>query len=172
MMPYQPYQPTWNNPYLAQLQGYQNQQAMQQYPQQYQQQEQPWNSVKVDGAAEAMNRFLMHYPASMLLPGFISEPLFDVDKKHFHTLSIEVDGRRNLETFRYEPEDSGGFTADKTQFVSRSEFDEFTAKVNAALGALNGVHEPVSATTAAVPAAGTAGRAEVQDGAASLNAAR
>jgi len=115
---YQPYQPTWNNPYMQQTvpQGYSvtspmpNTQPVAAQPQTPQQ---AWNSVKVDGLQEAMNRFLMHYPANMLVPGFVSEPLFDIDGRHFYTLSIEQDGRRNPERFRYEPDfESQGFSID------------------------------------------------------------
>ena len=68
-----PYQPTWNNPYLAQN-SYQPVLPTQTY-QPYQQQsamaatqpvaaQQSMGAVKVDGPAEAMNRFLMRYPAT------------------------------------------------------------------------------------------------------------
>lgn len=147
-----PYTPTWNNPYVT-TNPYQQAQVMPTVQPMAQQFQQPWNSVKVDGAPEAMNRFLMHYPATMLMPGFVSEPLFDIDGRHFHTLSIEADGRRNLETFRYSPEvKSQGFRVDDAQFVSRAEFDDFTKKVNAALGALNGVHAAVPTAATAAPA--------------------
>ena len=141
-MPY-PFNPAWNGGY--QMGGaYAQPQAMP-----YQQ---PWNSAKVDGPAEAMNRFLMHYPASMLMPGFTSDPLFDINGRQFHALSIEQDGRRNLETFDYTPHiEQTPINIDGADFVSRAEFDDFTAKVNAALGAINGIHGPVQAAAGAVP---------------------
>lgn len=70
-----PYQPTWNNPYLAQN-PYQPVLPTQTY-QPYQQQQsaatatqpataqQSMAAVKVDGPAEAMNRFLMRYGYDM-----------------------------------------------------------------------------------------------------------
>lgn len=158
-----PYQPTWNNPYLAQN-SYQPVLPTQTY-QPYQQQsamaatqpvaaQQSMGAVKVDGPVEAMNRFLMRYPANVLVPGFISEPLFDVNGHQFHTLSVELDGRRNLETFDFQPHvEEQPVEIDGAQFVSREEFDKFTAKVNAALGVLNGVHETVPAAAAATSAA-------------------
>lgn len=169
-----PYQPTWNNPYLSQN-PYQPAVPSQTY-QPYQQQvsiptttqqttAQPtMAAVKVDGPTEAMNRFLMRYPATVLVPGFISEPLFDINGHQFHTLSVEPDGRRNLETFDFVPHvDEQPVEIDGAQFVSRAEFDEFTAKVNAALGVLNGVHEPVPAASAASAAAEPTGAlADVQ----------
>lgn len=162
-----PYNPSWNNPYLQAQQQFQQQpvayqtpqpQAMPTMPQQAMQQAQPWGSLKVDGSQEAMNRFLMRYPASTLMPGFISEQLFDIDGCHFYTLSIEPDGRRNLERFKFMPDpENQGFRVDNAEFVSRAEFDDFTAKVNAAIGALNGLYGSVqpAAATAPAPAAAT-----------------
>lgn len=51
-----PYTPTWNNPYVT-TNPYQQAQVMptmQPMAQQFQQLQQPWNSVKVDGAPEAI----------------------------------------------------------------------------------------------------------------------
>lgn len=48
--------------------------------------------TKVDGADEAMSRFLIKY-GNQLVPGFSSEPLFDVNGSQFYTLSVEPDGR-------------------------------------------------------------------------------
>lgn len=107
-------------------------------------QQQAGIAVKVDGPNEAMNRFLMHYPASQLVPGFISDPLFDINGKQFHTLSIEPDGRRNLETFDFmkhewqQPQQSDGY-------VSREEFQQLVDKVNQMTGETDGIHEPVQA---------------------------
>lgn len=60
--------------------------------------------IRVSGRDEALNRLLMLYPANQLVPGFTSDALFDVDGRHFHALSIESDGSRNLETFAYQLE--------------------------------------------------------------------
>jgi hypothetical protein len=97
-----------------------------------------------------MNRFLMRYPASMLVPGFVSEALFDINGRQFHTLSVEADGRRNLETFDYTLHvEQQPVQTDEAQFVSRQEFEQFTTKVNAALGALDGIHGPVQTAATA-----------------------
>lgn len=135
---YQQYQAPQITPYQQQLMQQQPLQIMQQTPQVEQ--------IKVDGPQEAMNRFLMRYPANMLVPGFISEALFDVNGKQFHTLSVEMDGRRNLETFDYQPH------VEPTQApgaVSRAEFDALADKVNQLIGGSNGIHEPVPAEPAA-----------------------
>lgn len=152
-MPYPQYQQTWQIPYVAQAQGYQ--QPLQPYQQPTQQQK-----VLVDGPTEAMNRFLMRYPAHQLVPGFISDELFDVNGRQFHVLSVEADGRRRLETFDYKPHvEQRPINVDGADFVSREEFDEFTKKVNAALGAINGIHGPVQAAATAAGAATTAAAA-------------
>lgn len=156
-MPY-PFNPAWSGAYQA---GGAYSQAMPMPAQpQAMTYQQSWNSVKVDGPTEAMNRFLMHYPASMLMPGFTSDALFDINGRQFHTLSIEQDGRRNLETFDYSPHiEQTPISIDGADFVSRAEFDEFTRKVNAALGAINGIHGPVQAAATAAGAATTAAAA-------------
>lgn len=119
-------------------------------PQQMQlpQQQQPNQLPKVDGANEAMNRFLMQYPANMLVPGFVSEPIFDVNGRQFHTLSIEPDGRRNLETFDYKPhiEEIPSPPINQADIVTRQEFQAIVDKVSK-LEASNGIHEPVRAAT-------------------------
>lgn len=149
-----PYQPTWNNPYLAQnpyqpvipsqtTQPYQQQaQSVQPYQQSVLQQ----SRMLVDGPTEAMNRFLMRYPANMLIPGFVSDALFDVNGHQFHTLSIESDGRRNLETFDFQPHvEEQPVEINGVEFASKKEFDELAAKVNAVMEVVNGLHEPVPA---------------------------
>lgn len=176
-----PYQSTWNNPYMAQNPyqpttpsvTYPN--ITQQFAQQYQQgptqgqgaQFQP-DPVKVDGPTEAMNRFLMRY-ANALVPGFISEPTFDVNGRQFYVLSVEQNGRRNLETFDYTPHvEERPVEIDGAQFVSKQEYDQFVAKVSAALEAINnGIHGPVQGRTTEA-----AGPSEPNDGAAQGNAAR
>lgn len=176
-----PYNPGWQgqlqqyaqaqqNPYSYHSQGYATPQYQQQM--QYQQNAQQGAS-KVDGPAEAMNRFLMQYPAQSLVPGFVSwPPLFDVNGRQFYTLSIEPDGRRNLETFDYAPHSQAQqVVIDGVTFASRDELDEFCAKVsiaNSMIGRQNGVLGPVPAATATVPTAGTASAAQGADGAATL----
>ena len=167
-----PYNPTWVNPYM---QGtYQNYQQVPvqnpSYPMQYQQGQQGiygHSRIMADGAAEAQNRLLMMYQPNQLVPGFVSDTVWDVNGRQFYVLSIENDGRRNFETFDYSKhEDSKPIQIDGAQFVSRQEYDEFVKKVYAALGALDGVH-------AAVPATATAQGTGVpgQDGSVALDVA-
>jgi hypothetical protein len=108
--------------------------------------QQPQQQIRVSGRDEAMNRFIMMYPAHMLSPGFISDPLFDIDGQHFHTLSIESDGSRNLETFSYQLDAPKQTTPD---YVTREEFKAFVDQMT---GANNGIHEPVQAATTEQPA--------------------
>lgn len=110
------------------------------------------NRILVDGPTEAMNRFLMMYPANMLVSGFISDELFDVNGRQFHVLSVEADGRRNLETFDYKRHEEEPVQIDGANFVSKQEYDQFVAKVSAALEALNGVHATVPAVNSAAGA--------------------
>lgn len=132
-MQYYPAQnPYMTNPYMQQA-------IVPPAMQQMQQQQQQTGVVRVSGRDEAMNRLLMMYPANMLVPGFISEALFDVNGKQFHTLSIEADGSRNLETFDYmlhvEP-------AKPQDYVTHAELEALLTKL---IGDNNGIHEPVSA---------------------------
>lgn len=99
--------------------------------------------TKVDGADEAMSRFLIKY-GSQLVPGFSSEPLFDVNGSQFYTLSVEPDGRRNLETFDFQPHVDLP-PAPPIDMVSRAEFDELVSKVDGLIGGGNGVQGPVQA---------------------------
>lgn len=145
-MPYPVYNPYLSNQYTQGLMP----QMLPQQPVPLSQLQQQQTRILVDGPTEAMNRFLMMYPASMLVPGFISGELFDVNGKQFHTLSIEPDGRRNLETFDYKPhveQNPARMTA--PEYVERSEFQLLADKVNQLIeGGDNGVHESVPATAA------------------------
>lgn len=164
MMPY--YQPTWNNPYMT-TDPYSMQRvptSVPQYQPQYQlpqpvgAQAQPIQHVKVDGPAEAMNRFLIQYPANQLVPGFVSDPLFDVNGRQFHTLSIEADGHRSLETFDFKKHVEIPISATSPDdYIQRKEFDDLVSKVNSIMGGQNGIHGPVQAAVPAVPAATAAG---------------
>lgn len=133
---YQPYNPYLANPYLQQQQL-----IPQQQPLAYQQ---AGGSIRVSGRDEAMNRLLMMYPSTSLVPGFISDAVFDIDGRHFHALSIEQDGSRNLETFSYQLDMPNA----SQDYVSRSEFQELVNRLNAMTGGTNGVPEPVQATAA------------------------
>ena len=155
IQPYPTYQP-WQGQYTTQFPTYQAPQMVQPY-------QHPWNSVKVDGADEAMNRFLMHYPASMLVPGFVSDPLFDINGRQFHALSIEQDGRRNLETFDYKPHvEEQPVVINDSQWVSVEDFEDFVNKTEIALEELRnrGVHGSVQSAgeqhSSAADAAGAA----------------
>lgn len=153
-MPYQPYQSTWQNPYLAQnpYQPVMPSQTVQPY-------QQPVNGiVKVNGRDSAMQY--------QLPPNSTSPALFDNSGTCFYIVSTDGTGMKTVETFDFTQHvEQQPVQIDGAQFVSRQEFEDFTAKVNAALGALNGVH-------AAVPATGTANATEGADGAAPLDAAR
>lgn len=140
----------YQNPYLANpyMQQAVIPPVMQQMIQQQPALQQPQQAgVRVSGRDEAMNRLLMMYPANMLVPGFISEALFDIDGRHFHALSIEADGRRNLETFSYQLDTPVQQIAG-SDYVSRAEFQELVNKINQMTGDDNGIHDPVQAAAA------------------------
>ena len=151
-----PYQSTWNNPYfpqttMPQYTGYQ--------PTVTQPYQQPVNGViKVNGRDSAMQY--------QLPPNSMSPALFDNNGKVFYIVSTDGTGMKTVEAFDFQPhQEEQPVNIDGAQFVSRTEFEQFTAKVNAALGALNGVHEPI-------PAASTTNGAEGQNVAAPLDAPR
>lgn len=153
--PYQPYTPNWQGQLAAGMQ----QSMMPQAPtiQPYQQ---PVNGViKVNGRESALQY--------QLPPNSTSPALFDQSGTCFYIVTTDGTGMKTVECFDFTPHvEQQPVQIDGAQFVSRQEFEDFTAKVNAALGALNGVHEPVPAT---VPAAGTAGGAEGAHVAAQVN---
>ena len=99
--------------------------------------------TKVDGAEEAMSRFLIKY-GNQLVPGFTSEPLFDVNGAQFYTLSVEPDGRRNLETFDFQQHVDLP-PAPPIEMVSRAEFEELASKVDKLIGGGDGIQGPVQA---------------------------
>lgn len=165
-MAYTPYTPTWNNPYLPQ--GAVN--LPYQTPQPYQQPttyQQPFNGiVKVNGRESAMQYQLP--PNSTSIP--LIDSSFDGKKGIFYVVSTDGAGAKTIEPFDFCPHvEQQPVQIDGAQFVSRQEFDEFTAKVNAAIGAINGSHAAVPTT---VPAAGTADGAEGKNVAAKVNDAR
>ena len=148
-----PYTPTWNNPYLSSP-------YMPQLPTQtVQPYQQPVNGVvKVNGRDSAMQY--------QLPPNSMSPALFDNNGKVFYIVSTDGTGMKTVEAFDFTPHvDEHPVQIDGAQFVSRQEFEQFTAKVNAALGALNGVH-------AAVPATGTTNAVESPNVTASVDATR
>lgn len=135
-----PYTPTWNNPYLPQnpYQPMMPSQTVQPY-------QQPVNGiVKVNGRDSAMQY--------QLPPNSTSPALFDNNGQVFYVVSTDGTGMKTVEVFDFTPHvEQQPIQVDGAQFVSRQEFEQFTAKVNAALGALNGSNEPISAA-AVVPA--------------------
>lgn len=136
-MPHQPYQSTWINPYVTS-----NPYASPVMPtvQPYQQ---PVNGiVKVNGRDSATQY--------QLPPNSMSPALFDQNGETFYIVSTDGTGAKTVEAFDYSPHvEEQPLQIDGAKFVSRREFDEFAAKVNAVIGATNGVH-------AAIPsAAGT-----------------
>lgn len=134
-MPYQPYQSTWNNPYVQQT-SYPQYLPVQ--PSQTQAYMQPVNGiVKVNGRDSATQY--------QLPPNSMSPALFDRDGKTFYIVSTDGTGAKTVEAFDFAPHVDEPVTIDGAQFVSRHEFDEFAAKVNAVLEASNGLHATVPA---------------------------
>lgn len=149
-MPYTPYQPTWQNPYLPLTnQGQPVTPMVQPY-------QQPVNGViKVNGRDSAMQYNLP--------PNSTSPALFDNSGTCFYIVSTDGTGMKTVECFDFTPHvEQEPVKIDGAQFVSKAEYDQFVAKVSAALEAINGVHE-------SVPAAGTASAAQGADGAAPLH---
>ena len=101
------------------------------------QQQQPVNGViKVNGRDSALQY--------QLPPNSTSPALFDNNGTCFYIVSTDGTGMKTVECFDFSPhKDESPVQIDGAQFVSRREFDEFAAKVNAVLGAANGVHGPV-----------------------------
>lgn len=137
MMPYQPYQSTWQNPFLPQ---YNQGQPVQPMVQPYQQ---PVNGiVKVNGRDSAMQY--------QLPPNSTSPALFDNSGTCFYIVSTDGTGMKTVETFDFTQHvEQQPVKIDGAEFVSRTEYDQFVAKVSAALEAINnGVHAAVPSTTA------------------------
>ena len=140
-MPYQPYQSTWQNPFLPQYnQGQPVQQMMQPY-------QQPVNGiVKVNGRESALQY--------QLPPNSTSPALFDQSGTCFYIVSTDGTGMKTVECFDFkEHVEQQPVKIDGAEFVSRTEYDKFVAKVSAALEAINGVHAAVP-SAAAQPAGG------------------
>ena len=145
-MPYQPYQSTWQNPYLAQnpYQPVMPSQTVQPY-------QQPVNGiVKVNGRDSAMQY--------QLPPNSTSPALFDNSGTCFYIVTTDGTGMKTVECFDFkEHVEQQPVKIDGAEFVSRTEYDKFVAKVSAALEAINGVHAAVpsaAADAAAQPAGG------------------
>ncbi len=135
-MPYQPYQSTWSNPYVTS-----NPYGASPVMPTVQPYQQPVNGiVKVNGRDSATQY--------QLPPNSMSPALFDRDGKTFYIVSTDGTGAKTVEAFDFAPHVDEPVTIDGAQFVSRHEFDEFAAKVNAVLEASNGLHATVPAVTA------------------------
>ena len=146
MMPYQPYNPTWQNPYLPLTnQGQPVSPMVQPY-------QQPVNGViKVNGRDSAMQYNLP--------PNSTSPALFDQSGTCFYIVSTDGTGMKTVECFDFTPHvEQQPVQIDGAQFVSRKEFDEFAAKVNAVLGANNGVHGPAQGAADTTAEGNGAGR--------------
>ena len=168
-----PYQSTWINPYLPQgnvlptgalgqfpyPQGVQAQQPV--TPQQYQQ---PVNGiVKVNGRDSALQVQLP--PNSTSVP--LIDSSFDGKRGTFYVVSTDGTGTKSVEAYDFVPHvDQQPVQIDGANFVSRQEYDQFVAKVSAALGALNGTYGPVQAQQSGPAASGIRGA----DGTASVDA--
>lgn len=151
-MPYQPYQPTWNNPYLTQQTAPQGYSVAAPLPgMQPVVPQQPVNGViKVNGRESAMQY--------QLPPNSMSPALFDQNGETFYIVSTDGAGAKTVEAFDFLPHvDEPPLQIDGAQFVSRKEFDDFAAKVYAVMGAGNGLHATIPEQSAtATPAPPTA----------------
>lgn len=133
---YQPYQSTWNNPYLSQIQQPQYSPVVPSVTQAY---TQPFNGIiKVNGAQSAMQY--------QLPPNSTSPALFDASGTCFYVVSTDGTGTKSLECFDFAPHVDKQLQAETSQFVSRDEFNAFVEKVSNMIGASNGSDAAISAT--------------------------
>lgn len=126
-----PYQPTWINPYL---------QVPQIAPPPQPAIQQPVNGITmVNGPESAMQH--------QLPPNSTSEPMFDMNRQMFYVVSTDGAGGKTLESFDWsEHVEAEPVNVNGAEFVSKAEFDEFAAKVNAVIGVTeDGADEPVPA---------------------------
>ena len=168
MMPYQPYQSTWQNPYLP-INGPSSAFGQSAIPAQQMQLANGWQqhwhpvggALKVNGYQSAL-QFGRGMP-----PNCESDPLFDAAGGVFYVVTTDGAGVPSVDVIDYSPHvEQQPVQIDGAQFVSKQEYDQFVAKVSAALEAINnGVH-------AAVPSAGTAVADEGANVPASLDAPR
>lgn len=159
-MPYQPYQSTWQNPYLPQFnQG----QPLQSFAQGMQPYQQPVNGiVKVNGRDSAMQYTLP--------PNSTSPALFDNNGKVFYVVSTDGTGTKSLETFDFSPHvEEQPVVVDGVEFASKKELDELAAKVGVIMEVIHGSN---AAVPAAVPATGAANGAEGANVATQVDAPR
>lgn len=125
---YQPYQSTWNNPYLP---LYNQGQAVQQMY------AQPVNGiVKVNGPQSAMQY--------QLPPNSTSPALFDASGSCFYVVSTDGTGTKSLECFDFSPHVEEVKQTEAVQYVRRDEFDAFVEKISKVIGGSNGTDAAVS----------------------------
>ena len=127
---YTPYQPTWTGQYL-------HWPSMGQTLTTLPYTQQPQNGiVKVNGRDSALQY--------QLPPNSMSPALFDNNGKVFYVVSTDGTGTKTIEVFDFSPHvDEEPVRVDGAEFVSRSEYDQFVAKVSAALEAINGTNAAV-----------------------------
>lgn len=132
---YQPYQSTWNNPYLTANSV--------NLPYQAQPYQQPVNGiVKVNGAQSAMQY--------QLPPNSTSPALFDASGTCFYVVSTDGTGTKSIECFDFTPHvEKQPQQIDTTQYVTRAEFDALLEKVSQMIGADNGTNAAVQDASAA-----------------------
>ena len=119
----------------------------------------PTNGItKVRGAESAMQY--------QLPPNSTSPALFDEGGGTFYIVSTDGTGTKSIEAFDFTPHvEEPPVTVDDAHFVNRDEFDQFVAKVNAALGVINNdLYGPVQAEPAAATDGGAAAGGAAQDG--------
>ena len=104
--------------------------------------QQPVNGiVKVNGRESALQY--------QLPPNSTSPALFDQSGTCFYIVSTDGTGMKTVECFDFkEHVEQQPVKIDGAEFVSRTEYDKFVAKVSAALEAINGVHAAVPSATA------------------------
>lgn len=114
-------------------------------PQQYQ-----TGIKKVNGPQSALQ-----FPVA---PNTQSDALFDMAGGVFYIVTADAAGSKTLESFDYSPHVEKPITVDGAEFVSRTEYDKFVAKVSAALEALDGIHGPVRSRSTGLAATGPEGK--------------
>lgn len=104
----------------------------------------PYSQQPTNGIVKVNNRdSAMQY---QLPPNSTSPALFDMNGKVFYVVSTDGTGTKSIEVFDFSPHvEEEPITVDGAEFVSRSEYDEFVAKVSAALEAINGTDGPARA---------------------------
>lgn len=113
---YQPYQSTWQNPYMP---AYNQGQPVTTMAQPYQQ---PVNGIVTVKGRESALQY-------QLPPNSISPALFDSDGKVFYVVSTDGTGMRSVEVFDFAPHVDEQPTP-PVQVVGREEFDALVARLD------------------------------------------